>query len=114
MSGNSTGLILALAVSITAMAHGPSLADSSIGEKLYFKSCAVCHGSDGAGAMPRIGKLGGKDGPLSKSDAELVSVIMKGVDGTGPLQMPAKGGDETLTPALALEIVRFMRKEFAQ
>ncbi len=93
---------------------GSAMSGESVGERLYFKSCAVCHGEDGTGAMPGIRKLGGKGGPLFKSDAELRSVIMKGVKRPGQMQMPAKGGNSEITPDLAQEIIQFMRTEFVK
>lgn len=92
-----------------------SAAAETIGERLYFESCAVCHGEDGAGAMPGIRNLGGPEGPLSKATTKLVAIIMDGIDGpevTTP--MPARGGNDEITPELSREIIKFMRREFVK
>ena len=92
-----------------------SVAAETIGERLYFESCAVCHGEDGAGAMPGIRNLGSSEGPLSKPMAKLVTIIMDGIDKPDLLTpMPARGGNDEITPALSREIIKFMRKEFAK
>jgi len=92
-----------------------SVVAEAVGERLYFESCAVCHGEDGMGAMPGIRNLTEKNGPLSKPTPELVSAILNGVDRPGlSTPMPAKGGNDEITPGLAREIVKFMRKEFAK
>jgi len=105
-----TGILLVLATPISALAdthvkHG--------GEAAYMRSCVACHGSDGAGTMPGIPDLGGTDTPLNKSDAVLLSSIMKGVESeNAPLPMPPKGGDDALSKAEARQVIDYMRRAF--
>ena len=100
-------LLLAFGLSpITAMAE-------QSGEDLYFQTCALCHGDDGTGAMPGIPDLSGPDGPLWKSEDDLIATIMNGVERPDlPTPMPAKGGNDKLNTKKARSILKFMRREF--
>jgi mono/diheme cytochrome c family protein len=83
------------------------------GEELYFETCAVCHGGDGAGTMPGIPDMSGASGPLWKSDKDLITTIINGVERSDlPTPMPAKGGNDDLTPEKVRSVLEFMRREF--
>jgi len=89
-----------------------AMAESS-GEDLYFQTCAMCHGDDGTGAMPGIPDMSGADGPVWKSQDELIFSIMNGVERSDlPTPMPAKGGNDELTTEMARDVLEFMRREF--
>lgn len=100
-------LFLAVGMSTTFANAEPS------GEELYFQSCAMCHGDDGAGAMPGIPDMSGADGPLWKNDSELIAIIINGVERPDlSTPMPAKGGNDDLDLEKALRVLEFMRREF--
>ena len=106
-----TNIFLPVALGLS-MPFLATAADQS-GEELYFETCAVCHGDDGAGAMPDIPDVTGPEGPLWKSDSELITTIMNGVERDGlPTPMPVKGGNDDLTPEKAKRVLDFMRREF--
>ena len=100
--------VLPLAGLATASSHG-----SQAGEEIFMRSCIACHGTDGAGAMPGIPDLSGRDGPLGKSDAALVKSILEGIaSDRAPTPMPPKGGDDALTEADARMVLDYMRRRF--
>ncbi|MFZ5635589.1 MAG: c-type cytochrome [Pseudomonadota bacterium] len=79
------------------------------GQALYRSSCIACHGDRGQGALPGVPNLL-KSGRLSKTDAELIDSIMKGMQTKGsPMAMPAKGGNAKLTEVDAQALVRYLR-----
>lgn len=88
---------------------------ASHGKAVYERTCVACHGADGKGTLPGVPPLGGKAGPLAKSDAVLMKSILEGFQSRGsPLAMPPKGGDPTLTEEDAAAVLQYMRKTFAQ
>ena len=82
---------------------------------VYSRSCIACHGADGAGAMPGIPDLTDSNGPLMKSDTELLKSILDGVETpAAPTPMPARGGDEDLTDAEARLVLQYIRHQFGK
>ncbi len=90
-------------------------ADSAAGKALYSQTCIACHGANGKGTIPGVRDFTVSDGPLSKSDEELVTSITDGVATPGAaLTMPAKGGNPALTPADILSLIAYLRAEFGR
>jgi len=86
---------------------------SDQGTAIYTRTCIACHGSDGAGAMPGIPDLTGKDGPMSKSDEVLLKSILDGIESeSAPTPMPPMGGDEEMTRADARTVLKYIRNNF--
>lgn len=53
------------------------------GSAVYDQTCAVCHGPDGAGAMPGVPDFNDPAGPLSKPDAVLLKSTIEGSTSPG-------------------------------
>lgn len=79
---------------------------------IYAKSCASCHGKDGAGATKMGKKAGAKDYTTAEgqkwSDAEGVKAILDGVKDGDKTKM--KGYTGKITEAEAKELVAYIRK----
>ena len=71
-----------------------------LGEDLYVRSCAVCHGLDGDGG------IGLDIGPGSNTDVGLTDDQIAGVITVGPGNMP---GFSRLTPEQVNSLVRYVR-----
>ena len=90
-----------------------SAVDTAAGKALYSQTCIACHGANGKGTIPGVRDFTVSDGPLSKSDEELVKSITEGVATPGAaLTMPAKGGNPALTEADILSLIAYLRSEF--
>lgn len=88
--------------------------DPAIGRQLYARSCASCHGANGAG-MPEQGvALRGSAFVLGTADASLLSFVKLGRPAqdrntiTGRA-MPPKGGDRQLSQQDLADIVAYLR-----
>jgi hypothetical protein len=73
----------------------------ALGDRLYRESCAACHGLEAKGVANLGNQLAGADFVSSKSDAELLDVIVKGRDLNDPenttgLVMPRVAADPIL------------------
>lgn len=85
------------------------------GKDVYGQTCIACHGVNGAGSFPGVPNFTNKDGPLAKSDDELVKNIMGGFQSPGsPMAMPAKGGNPNLTQKDIQKTLSYMRKQFTK
>lgn len=85
-------------------------AEMTAGKSLYENNCAVCHGHDGEGAMPGVRSMTSNRLWTEKSDQELVAMIINGVESTdGPISMPSKGGNPSLTEKQIHSIVNYLR-----
>lgn len=71
-------------------------------EKQYNANCKVCHGTDSMGA-PMVGDIEAWTEVMAKGFDKVLYNAINGVGG-----MPARGGNEDLTPSEAREIVDFM------
>ncbi|MCW9033520.1 MAG: cytochrome c [Alphaproteobacteria bacterium] len=112
---NSASAAMALALTVSsAMGTSSSVwAEEGVGENIYFRSCSLCHGEEGEGAMPGIPDLSIKNGPLTKPVDELVRTVAKGVERPElPTPMPPFGGDDTLTEKDLYQVLNFMKKTF--
>jgi disulfide bond formation protein DsbB len=86
------------------------------GDQLYREACAACHGIDARGVANLGNQLAGSDFILSKTDAEVLSVIREGrdlnhPDNTTGLVMPPSGGRPDLSDEDLLAIVAFIRTQ---
>ena len=110
----ATFLMLASLIWVTALADGSSsTVDSAAGKTVYTQTCIACHGANGKGAIPGVQDLTVTDGPLSKSDEELLASIAEGFQSSGsPMAMPPKGGNPTLTLDDIRAVISYLRTEF--
>ena len=92
----------------------PPTAEVELGQKIYGRICATCHGAD-ANGMPALGKgLRSNAFIRDLSDAEVVEFLKVGRSASDPLNetgidMPPKGGDPSLTDDELLALVAYMR-----
>ncbi|MBD3610097.1 MAG: cytochrome c [Gammaproteobacteria bacterium] len=85
------------------------------GESVYLQACMACHGADGAGLMPGVPDLTEPQGPLNKSDAELMKNIIGGFQSPGSdMAMPPKGGNPGLSNEDIEAVIRYMREAFGR
>lgn len=78
---------------------------------LYATNCAVCHGLDAEGAMPGVKDLAANSSWMDKTDAELTTIIVNGVQGSdSPVPMPPRAGNPDLTNEQIMSIVTYLRK----
>jgi len=88
--------------------------DVANGETLFTATCASCHGPDGAG-IEGLGKpMPGSAFISGLSDAELVTFIKVGRGTSDPanttgVDMPAKGGNPSLTDEDLADVVAYIR-----
>lgn len=115
-------IILMLSFLLVACGGGAPEATSSddlpddpvAGKAAYAKTCTACHGPEAKG-VPGLGKdLTTSEFVVSKSDAELKEFIITGRPASDPLNttrvdMPAKGGNPSLTDQDIENIVAFLR-----
>ena len=92
----------------------PLAGDAANGKTKFAASCASCHGI-GAKGITMLGKsLVGTAFIQNISDADLVAFIRKGRLADDPanttrIEMPARGGDSTLTEQDLVDIVVYLR-----
>lgn len=83
------------------------------GQQLYDRACIACHGKNGQGAIPGVPNFNDPKGPLSKTDAQLELSILQGVQRPNtPLAMPPQGGDSSVGPEEAHQLVEYLRSAF--
>ena len=109
-------VVLVVLISMTAFADGrSSAADTAAGKAVYSQTCIACHGANGKGAIPGIQDLTAANGPLSKSDEELLASIAEGFQSAGsPMAMPPKGGNSALSAADVTAVLDYIKKSFAE
>lgn len=112
----STAMIAVVLFSIAPLVYGDeNAADPGAGQKVYGQTCIACHGANGKGAIPGVRDLTAADGPLAKSDAELLASITDGFQSPGsPLAMPPKGGNPSLTQDDIKAVISYLRAEFSE
>ncbi len=83
------------------------------GKAIYDQTCVACHGVKGKSAIPGVANLAGKDGPLSKTDEELIGSIKNGMARPGAMMtMPPKGGNPALTDEDIQAVLAYIRDAF--
>jgi mono/diheme cytochrome c family protein len=91
-----------------------STGDPAKGKELFTQSCIACHGPDARG-LPELGKDMTTSAFIKdKSDAQLVDFVKKGRPASDPanttrVDMPAKGGNPTITDVQLGDIVAYVR-----
>ena len=107
---NSPALVTAILV---ACAFQSQVLAADSGKQVYEKTCIVCHGDDGTGAMPGVHDITGKNGPLAQTDAILRKHVMEGFQSPGsPMGMPPKGGNPELTDQQLRDVLKYLRRTF--
>lgn len=88
-------------------------ADASTGKAVFSQTCIACHGANGKGVLPGVRDFTDANGPLSKTDEELIKNIAEGFQSPGAaLAMPAKGGNPALSNADIAAVLAYLRAEF--
>lgn len=106
-------LFIAGAPLLSIADDSPVAADVTTGKAVYSQTCIACHGSNGKGAIPGVRDLTDADGPLAKSDEELIGSITDGFQSPGAaMAMPPKGGNPTLTADDINAVLSYLRAEF--
>lgn len=86
---------------------------ASDGKAIYETSCIACHGGDGKGTLPGVPDLTEAGGRLSKSNTELLTNIINGLQSPGsPMPMPARGGNAQLSDADLNAVLAYLNAEF--
>jgi len=112
MAAHLAGLLVSVSLSTAAFAGGPDLAN---GQERYEETCIACHGDNGKGTMPGIPNFASAKGPFAKTDAELTTSIIEGLESPGAdLAMPAMGGNPDLTEDDVRDLIAYMRKAFTK
>jgi len=102
-----------LLLAVGALLAGATWAANATGESIYHPSGPPCAGADGAGVLPGVPDLSGKDGPLAAADEVLLKRIAEGFQSPGsPLAMPPRGGNPKLSNEDLAAVLNYMRKEF--
>ena len=92
--------ILATVIALAALLSGCASNEYLLGEDLYVRSCATCHGIEGEGGIgDAVGK--GSNTDLSLTDEQIAGVIT-----VGPGNMP---GFSRLTQEQVDSLVLYMR-----
>lgn len=100
--------IVVLTAAASVFAHG-----DGVGKAVYQQTCIACHGAKGKSSIPGVANLADKDGPLTKSDEELIDSITNGVQRPGAMMtMPPKGGNPALTDEEIEAVLGYIRKTF--
>ncbi len=110
-----TLLLVLIAPALAFAEDSPVAADVAAGQAVYAQTCIACHGADGKGAIPGVKDFTAMDGPLSKSDAELVTNVSQGFQSPGSfMAMPAMGGNPTLTETDVRAVLNYLRAAFGE
>jgi len=85
------------------------------GKDIYNQTCVACHGANGTGGIPGTPNFTRPDGPLSKSDDDLIHSISNGFQSPGSaMAMPAKGGNPDMNATDVRAVLDYMRESFGQ
>lgn len=115
----AVGMLLLLSGSNNAFADHPhgevATADITNGKSLYNTTCVACHGANGKGPIPGVPDLRGDDSRLIHKDLNtLLHNVEQGFQSPGSMMaMPPRGGNPGLSEQDLVDILGYMRKEFA-
>jgi len=79
-------------------------------EQIYIQTCFVCHGDDGSGNMPGVPDLAGNKKLMIEENSVIVKRMKSGIQTSGNLSMPAKGGNPDLTDKELLSVLVYVKK----
>lgn len=103
----------AVLILVAASVLHSSVFAADLGKGVYEKTCIVCHGEDGKGAMPGVPDITGKNGPLTQTDTVLMKRMTEGFQSPGsPMAMPPRGGNPELTDKQIHEVLEYLRRTF--
>lgn len=115
LQGANDARALPSSMTLTSVPAAPDDESATVsdGQTIYAQTCIACHGAGGKGAIPGVADFTARDGPLSKSDAELMKNISDGCQSPGSfMAMPAKGGNPNLTDADLKAVLAYLHAEF--
>lgn len=96
---------------VTTKAGTVSALPTASGKTIYEGSCVACHGVSGKGTLPGVPDFTDKNGPLAKSDSELLSHVITGFQSPGnPMPMPPRGGNSQLSDTDLNASLEYIRK----
>jgi len=85
------------------------------GKQIYESNCLACHGANGKGNIPGVPDFNAKNGRLSKSDSELLSNIITGIQSPGSsMPMPPRGGNNQLSDADLNAALKYIKAAFSE
>lgn len=85
------------------------------GKQVYESNCLACHGANGKGSIPGVPDFNAKNGRLSKSDSELLSNIITGIQSPGgSMPMPPRGGNSQLSDADLNAALKYIKASFSE
>lgn len=105
-----SSLFFIAAIALSAGAYAATN-NSDAGKTLYTQNCAMCHGSNGEGAVPGAPNFTKPNGVLSLPDKVLTKRVLNGYHGSGaPMAMPSM--KTQVTKAQVHEILEYMHEAF--
>ena len=92
------------------------LGDSGLsGDEVYNTTCVACHAANGKDSFPGVPDFTDKNGPLTKTDLELLDNIIMGFQTPGSaMAMPARGGNASLSDADIKAVLAYIRSSFGR
>ena len=85
------------------------------GKQVYESNCLACHGANGKGSIPGVPDFNAKNGRLSKSDSELLSNIITGIQSPdSSMPMPPRGGNRQLSDADLNAALKYIKASFSE
>lgn len=106
----AAALLASVLMSAALAGESDTAGDTAAGKAVYSQTCIACHGKNGKGALPGVSDLTKSDGPLAKTDEELMQSISNGLTTPGAaLSMPAKGGIPSLTEDDIRAVLAYLR-----
>ena len=85
------------------------------GKQVYESNCLACHGANGKGSIPSVPDFNAKNGRLSKSDSELLSNIITGIQSPGSsMPMPPRGGNSQLSDTDLNAALKYIKASFSE
>lgn len=79
-------------------------------ETLYMQACYICHGDDGTGYMPGVPDLQENKRLFIDEEVLVAKRIKQGMDSSGSVSMPPKGGNPELSDAEILALVKYVKQ----